>query len=50
MGLLDFDYNQIPKRFKPPRTEKSEVEKLSDLNNLGREKVTEDFSDSIHLT
>lgn len=49
MGLLDFDEHYTP-RYRPPRANKeerlSEEQNLSELNNLGHEKVTEDFSDS----
>lgn len=49
MGLLDFDDHYKPP-FSPPRAEKkrSEEENLSELNNLGRKHVSEDFEDSPH--
>lgn len=34
---------------KKSRSLKSDLEKLSEWNNFGRKKVTEDFSDSPHL-
>lgn len=41
----------VPKLYTPPRTTnlKAEEARLSELNNLGRQKVAEDFSDSPHL-
>lgn len=52
MGLLDFkpEDHGIPKRFKGRVIRKvSEEERQSELNNVGRKKVSEDFSDSEHL-
>lgn len=54
MDLLDI---QVEERYTPPRGSKrfpkqtslSQMERDSELNNLGREKDTEDFSNSPHL-
>jgi hypothetical protein len=50
MSYLDFDDNyKPPYAFKKKRHEdrvRDEEERLAELNNLGREKVKEDFSDS----
>ena len=53
MGLLDFNEKEIT-RYKPPHYRSSlgidqEEKTLSELNNLGRDEVAEDFSDSPHL-
>lgn len=42
MGYLD----PVPKRFKPKPRPKSSDDNFSELQNLGHEKVKEDFSDS----
>lgn len=52
MGLLD----DVPPRYTPPTGKRyrsphdklSEEERLSELNNLERGEVTEDYSDSPH--
>jgi len=52
MGLLDFDKNYKPP-YRPPKykgkPEVEEEENLGELNNLGRKKVSKDFSDSPFL-
>lgn len=55
MSLLDdtgytprFTPGKSKKRYTAENEFKSEEEKLSELNNMGREEVTEDYSDSPH--
>lgn len=54
MGLLDVHVEERytpprgPKRY-PKRTSLSQMDRDSELNNLGREKDTEDFSNSPFL-
>lgn len=53
MGLLDdvpprFDAKNLGKGYRSPHDRQTEEEKLSELNNLGRGEVTEDYSDSPH--
>lgn len=47
------DFDQVPRLYKPPKYSRKyadiEEARLSDLNNLDRKEVTEDFSDSPHL-
>lgn len=48
MSLLDFDDTYIP-RFKPKRTKMSpEIDNFFELQNFGREEVSEDFGDQIN--
>lgn len=50
MGLLDNDREYTPRYSrKKYRKRYTEEENLSALNNLDREEVTDDFSDSPHL-
>lgn len=44
----EIEEKPLPKLYTPPRTFqiRKEEEKLADLNNLGREEVSQDFSDS----
>jgi len=46
MGLLDFDENYRPP-FRAPKREEQVRDNLADLNNLGHEKVSDDYSDEI---
>lgn len=44
MGLLDFDENYKPP-FRAPKGSEPVRDNLAELNNLGREEVSEDFED-----
>lgn len=45
--ISEIRFNEIVRdRFKPSKKEQGYADHLSQLNNLGMEKVTEDFSDS----
>jgi len=46
MSILDFDENYKPP-FRPPKRDIPREDNLSELNNLGHEKVSEDYSDEI---
>lgn len=46
MGLLDFDENYVP-RFRAPKREQLVRDNFQELQNLGHEKVSEDYSDEI---
>lgn len=51
MSILDFDDTYKPpfNPRRPRKAEPTEEERLAELNNLGRDEIRGDFSDSPHL-
>ena len=47
MGLLDFDEHYKPPFKKKVYKQETGIDPLSELNNLGHEKVSEDYSDEL---